>query len=156
MPQVPLEKLQVLTLFQNPVCMHPEYRHVVLNTLSPVMLMLDDNVVADEEVVDGVQTNMPSFGALGKRTFFPSLRGDDGLLTTAFWRNPLWIGKFLSRVRARASLGSAICCIQSVARMFVQRCKYIRVRDEARRAAKQIQRMVRGFIVRQLSFFSCD
>ncbi len=47
------ENLNVLTLFNNPLVLHPYYRHRAVNMIWS-LVVLDRHIVADEEIIEGV------------------------------------------------------------------------------------------------------
>ena len=46
------ENLNVLTLFNNPLALHPYYRHRAVNMMWS-LVVLDRHIVADEEIIEG-------------------------------------------------------------------------------------------------------
>lgn len=100
----------------------------------------------------GIQVGNRVWGKLAPRTFVPNLTGDAGLLAVQFWRSgkrAWFVDRLRLRIRALASRASAAACIQSVFKMKRTRRLFIVERDRARKAAIEIQRIMRGVLVRK-------
>jgi len=65
-----LPAIERLTLFDNPLCSHPAYRHFLVNTIA--LRCLDERIVADDEIIEGVSFGPESrFWRGSPRLHFP-------------------------------------------------------------------------------------
>jgi len=48
-----IKTLNVITLYDNPVALHKQYRPFIANTL-PALMCIDDRIISDEELIEGM------------------------------------------------------------------------------------------------------
>ncbi|KAL0212667.1 hypothetical protein RCL1_006293 [Eukaryota sp. TZLM3-RCL] len=145
-PLTSLTSLQVLRVSGNPLCSCSSYRHFLVNCI-PSLLLLDDHVISDGEVINGVNFNNSPIHFLPLSPFslfkyprFPEV--SDYLKFMKYFRQ---IFKLISAIQSDIS---PVILIQRSIRGFLIRKKVSKFLFIMNVAAIEIQRFIRGKLVR--------
>ena len=141
---ITLPKIIHITLFSNPICTVPGYRHFLVNSIS-TLLALDNYIITDEERIEDA-----SFGyryrALNE---FMKLHIPDYARERSAEQHLFNLEVDIYRLRRIFERNSPSIVIQAIFRGYRQR-NAVRMRAQERvYMAIKLQKMIRGFLIRQ-------
>jgi hypothetical protein len=131
-------------MYNNPVSMHPQYRHIMVNVI-PNVKLLDGGIVSDEELIEGAAFPLQSPYARHRPAFQMATPSHDAQPHTSAQRQVWLINQDLRAVRTRARKLSPVITIQRYFRGFLVR----RALTVFHIAATIIQRAYRRYVTKR-------
>eukprot|EP00736_Rhodelphis_marinus_P003850 Rmarinus@m.1724 len=135
-------KLQVLSLYRNPVALHPAYRQLLVHGIAS-LVALDYYIVSDEEYLKGYNFG-PRYGAFSACLRIPDNLEPNGPSMTAYSRASKGIRNLLKAIAVQYLNNSPAAKIQRAYRKY---CLTTRANQAV--AVMLLQPVARGFLTRR-------
>eukprot|EP01047_Picozoa_sp_COSAG01_P051260 COSAG01_NODE_5268_length_4372_cov_60.286918_2_plen_1071_part_01 len=147
-----LPRLTILSLYRNPIALHPLYRSRIIRQMVSTLRVLDHFAVSLEEAMDGEARQRgyrfgEVFGAFSKNLRFKS----SSALTTRFVEHVDALNNEVAAAKALSLRYNPAAMVQRCWRGFRTRARLHRMR-----AARRMQTMTRGFLVRRRKALGLD